>query len=67
MSKSQASPEIMDYVSSEIEKTVFGEVRIELSGNKNAVDVVTTYRKRFPKPGQQEEGKNYRETEFHKG
>jgi hypothetical protein len=47
MTDKKAKQEMMNYLSEEIDKTNFGEVKVELSENKNCVDVVTTYRKRF--------------------
>ena len=55
MGSPKVSEEIMSYVKNEIEKTEFGEVVIELSGNKKSVDVITTNRKRFEK-GEEESG-----------
>ena len=43
------SPELMEYIRSQIDAVGYGSVRIELNDSANHVDVVTEHRRRFSK------------------
>lgn len=49
MSNNKLPKAMIEYLEEQIEATAYGEITIELSESKKAIDVVTTSRKRFIK------------------